>query len=92
LEGGGNIADIVECCMSGCVHCVYTIYADDLELYTSALDTALEKLRRGNIPEVQWPDEVRAHAVEMDAGEQKITEGVVGVGPAVDPTMAAFLA
>jgi hypothetical protein len=76
--------------MSGCVHCVYTIYADDLVLYTSALDTALEKLREGHVPEVRWPDEVRAHAAEMDAGNKKITEAVVL--PAVDPTMAAFLA
>jgi ATP-dependent helicase YprA (DUF1998 family) len=77
--------------MSGCVHCVYTIYADDLVLYTSALDTALEALRKGSVAEVQWPDEIRVHAAEQDgAGKKKITEEVVV--PALDPTMAAFLA
>lgn len=67
--------------MSGCVHCVLTIYADDLEDYNSAMDAARAKLEVRKVPRHQWP-----HVMdEMDAdGEEE--------APKMDPTMAAFAA
>lgn len=78
--------------MSGCVHCVYTVYADDLETYTSALSSALEALKSGNVSKDRWPAEVRAMDQKGQSGEklkraeeEKVTDGL-------DPGMAAFLA
>ncbi|WVW78229.1 hypothetical protein I302_100182 [Kwoniella bestiolae CBS 10118] len=73
-----------ECCMSGCVNCVYTIYADDLELYNEAVELAKERLRTSNVPEDEWPKEIR----EKKSGEETKEEVVKDV----DPVMSAFLA
>jgi len=78
-----------DCCMSGCVHCVYTIYADDLELYTGALESARRALTNARVPTSQWPDEVQTKSSAArdvrDAEVKKVEESV-------DPSMAAFLA
>ncbi|WVR04797.1 hypothetical protein IAU60_001809 [Kwoniella sp. DSM 27419] len=76
-----------ECCMSGCVHCVYTIYADNLEVYVEALRDAREALIRSDTPKAEWPEEVR----EEDKGDVKQAEEKK-VEREVDPAMAAFLA
>lgn len=68
--------------MSGCVHCVLTIYAEDSEEYQNAMDEAKKRLESKGIPRDKWP-------AVMDELEQKETEKNE---PAVDPSMAAFMA
>lgn len=78
--------------MSGCVHCVYTIYAEELEQYTEAVGKARSALLAANIPESDWPVDMRtsnaANADGVDVGEKAKQE----VAQNIDPTMAAFLA
>jgi hypothetical protein len=74
--------------MSGCVHCVYTIYADDLEIYTESLSSARQALLSAKVPSSEWPEEVRTS--EDGAGVKR--EEVKKVESSVDPAMAAFLA
>lgn len=81
--------------MSGCVHCVYTIYADDLELYTDSLSSARDALRQAQVKLSDWPEEVRdleskdgkgmGGQVVQDKEQAKAQQGM-------DPSMAAFLA
>jgi hypothetical protein len=75
--------------MSGCIHCVYTFYAEELEAYTSALDQAMDALMQAGVEKGDWPEEVRAHDGGEGAGEVKEKEKV---GMSLDPSMAAFLA
>lgn len=75
--------------MSGCVHCVYTIYADDLEIYTDSLKSARKALSTASIPPSDWPEEVREHAGEEDGIKVDAKKEVMSN---VDPSMAAFLA
>ncbi|GHJ90279.1 hypothetical protein NliqN6_6681 [Naganishia liquefaciens] len=58
-----------ECCMSGCVNCVYTLYADDLLAYNESISHALSALRAFNIPKTEWPTEVRAFADKGQTGD-----------------------
>ncbi|CAK9784000.1 hypothetical protein CC85DRAFT_288143 [Cutaneotrichosporon oleaginosum] len=69
-----------DCCMSGCVHCVLTIYADDLEEYNSAMDAARAKLEVRKVPRAKWP-----HVMDEADGEEE-------EAPKLDPAMAAFAA
>ncbi|GAA5895495.1 hypothetical protein JCM6882_006270 [Rhodosporidiobolus microsporus] len=71
-----------ECCMSGCAHCVYDLYLEDLEVYhsllSSAKSTVLTRLKslhdRGSpVEEVErgeWPEELgkREEVLEEAAG------------------------
>jgi hypothetical protein len=79
----------LDCCMSGCVHCVYTVYADDLEQHTEALKSARQALTAAQVPLSEWPEEIRDKAGREDgvkvAAEKQVEQ-------TVDPTMAAFLA
>ncbi|WWD07451.1 hypothetical protein V865_005551 [Kwoniella europaea PYCC6329] len=73
-----------ECCMSGCVNCVYTIYADDLEAYNEAIELAKERLKKSNVPEKDWPEEMKDQKSDGEMKEDVVRE--------VDPVMSAFLA
>lgn len=68
--------------MSGCVHCVLTIYAEDSDEYQTAMDEARARLEEKGIPREKWPS-------VMDELEERDTEKNE---PAVDPSMAAFMA
>lgn len=83
---------MIECCMSGCVHCVYTIYADDLEAYTTALSDARSALIKANKPRSAWPDVIRDMEEEGKSAGQVNKEEKEKVVQGVDPSMAAFLA
>lgn len=71
-----------DCCMSGCVHCVLTIYAEDSEEYQTAMDEAKKRLEVKSIPHSEWPSVMK----EIEERDTEKNE------PAVDPTMAAFMA
>ncbi|AFR97442.1 hypothetical protein C343_05584 [Cryptococcus neoformans C23] len=77
-----------ECCMSGCVNCVYTVYSDDLQGYVAALDAAREALEAAHIPKTEWPDEV----AKQGRGEDVKGEEVQKTEDAMDPAMNAFFA
>jgi hypothetical protein len=72
--------------MSGCVHCVYTIYAEELETYTQAMIDARAALTKSKIPRESWPEDVREKS-EEEVEKVKVEEGLD-----LDPTLAAFLA
>ncbi|ORY20426.1 oxidoreductase-like protein [Naematelia encephala] len=77
-----------ECCMSGCVHCVYTIYADELEEYNAALEFAREALLAAGIRRADWPEAVKKmdnNGGVVHRAEEEVMEGM-------DANMAAFLA
>lgn len=79
---------LTECCMSGCVNCVYTVYSDDLQGYVAALDAAREALEAARIPKTEWPDEV----AKQGRGEDVKGEEVQKTEDAMDPAMNAFFA
>ncbi len=78
--------------MSGCVHCVYTIYADDMEEYTSALQDARTALENSATPVAEWPAVVRALKEQGMSGRDKGEEEKKEVERKVDPSLAVFLA
>ena len=77
--------------MNSCVNCVYNLYADDLETYTSALDSAHTALLSANIPKTEWPQAVQRldQKVGGKEGVKKEEEGRMKEG--MDPVMMAFL-
>jgi hypothetical protein len=78
--------------MSGCVHCVYTVYADDLETYTAALSEARQALVKANRPLATWPEGMRSMEEQGKSAGQVGKEAKAEVVAALDPGMAAFLA
>ncbi|KAF9430290.1 hypothetical protein BGZ76_000888 [Entomortierella beljakovae] len=70
-----------DCCMSGCVHCVYDIYEEDRQEYKEALAEVLESIKKAGLPP---PPNIK-------------TSGVAGTGGGkdddsdMDPSMKAFL-
>lgn len=78
--------------MSGCVHCVYTIYADDLEIYTDALSEARQALVQAGRALSGWPEVVRTMEKQGKSGADVEKDATKKVVEGLDPTMAAFLA
>ncbi|KAK8847578.1 hypothetical protein IAR55_005437 [Kwoniella newhampshirensis] len=76
-----------ECCMSGCINCVYTIYSSELEEYTAAIDQARSALESAHVDLAEWPEELRKGSGESvrSREEEKGAEGM-------DASMSAFLA
>ncbi|CAO3614162.1 unnamed protein product [Cunninghamella blakesleeana] len=63
------------CCMSGCVHCVYDIYQEDMELYKEQLDNIRNRFKAAG---KELPDILKRKK------DKKIDDEM-------DPTMRAFL-
>ena len=78
--------------MSGCVHCVYNIYTDDLEIYSEALSAAHKALLSAGIPKAKWPVNVKKLDTNGERGLQGQVEERRGEGEGMDPVMAGFLA
>ena len=76
--------------MSGCVHCVYNIYTDELETYTESLTAAYQALLSAGISKQAWPAAVRKLDKKGEKGIQKEAQG--GMNDGMDPVMAGFLA
>lgn len=81
-----------ECCMSGCIHCVYTIYADDLEAYSSALTSAQAALISAGVDKADWPVEVKGGDARDASRDGWVEREKKRVEEEPDPSMAAFLA
>jgi hypothetical protein len=80
-----------ECCMNSCVNCVYNLYADDLEAYTSALDDAHSAVIAANIPKSQWPEAVRKLDGKKGGKEGVRKEEMGKMEDGMDPVVLAFL-
>ena len=80
-----------ECCMNSCVNCVYNLYADDLEAYTSALDEAHSAVISANIPISQWPEAVRKLDGNKSGKEGVRREEMGKMEDGMDPVVLAFL-
>lgn len=70
-----------ECCMSACVICVYDLYQEALEDYRDSMALLREKLRAQQIPEDDWPSDVK---------EKKEGESVQDPLSDLDVSMSAF--
>ncbi|OCF58597.1 hypothetical protein L486_03085 [Kwoniella mangroviensis CBS 10435] len=57
---------------------------DDLEAYNEAIELAKERLNKSNIPEKDWPEEMKDQKSDGEMKEDVVRE--------VDPVMSAFLA
>jgi hypothetical protein len=77
--------------MNSCVNCVYNLYADDLEAYTSALDEAHTALLKAGIVKTVWPDAVRALDSKANGKEGVKREEEAKAMEGVDPVTLAFL-
>ncbi|KAL1919441.1 uncharacterized protein VTP21DRAFT_2134 [Calcarisporiella thermophila] len=74
------------CCFSGCAHCVFDIYIDELDHYFSVKRDLRSRLLAKSLPippELAEDEEEKANDVNGDGG-------VVG-GKEMDPGMKAFL-
>jgi hypothetical protein len=78
--------------MSGCVHCVYTIYADEMEEYTEALKEAKTALEARHTPISEWPIAVANIATGKDGAGEELRRQKEDTMKGVDPSLAAFLA
>ncbi|CAD6945653.1 unnamed protein product [Tilletia laevis] len=96
-----------DCCMSGCVHCTYDIYADAIQDYLSALDVARSSLLSMRSPPLTDPEwslagelgikrpvaqESAEDEDKKEAEERAKREVDEAVMAVADPTLRAFLA
>lgn len=77
--------------MNSCVNCVYNLYADDLEHYTSSLSSAHTALISANIPKSQWPESVRRLDNKKGGKEGVRKEEMGKMEDGMDPVVLAFL-
>ncbi|KAN0065503.1 hypothetical protein ACQY0O_001340 [Thecaphora frezii] len=88
-----------ECCMSGCAHCAYDIYAEDLEDFHSKLQAVRQRLLALEPPVTasEWHEDLlgafpsdQSEASGEDARARAEKEVNRAIGD-LDPTMKAFL-
>lgn len=72
--------------MSGCVHCVLTIYAEDVVAYDEAVEQARQALARKGVAHDDWPEAVTESEVRPGETETALKP------PPMDPSIAAFMA
>jgi hypothetical protein len=53
-----------ECCMSGCAICVHDLYLDALSTYDESVLSLRSSLSALNIPESEWPSNIKSSGVE----------------------------
>ncbi|GAA5942684.1 oxidoreductase-like domain-containing protein [Sporobolomyces koalae] len=94
-----------ECCMSGCAHCIYDVYLEDLELYhsrlaetRSTLSTQIARLSRSDQQRVEreWPIDILGsfEALGAEAGPDSKRLAQIQLEQArnqLDPATRAFL-
>ncbi len=67
------------------------MYADDLELYSSALSSAREALSSASVSKADWPEELRQGDGDGN-GNGLVGREMKKMEDEMDPSMAAFLA
>lgn len=78
--------------MSGCVHCVYDLYATSLAEYATALASARSALEAKRVPRAEWPGALLQGGRSDQGGEvEGVKEDMVDVLEGMDPGMRAFL-
>lgn len=77
--------------MNSCVNCVYNLYADDLEAYTSALDEVHTALKKAGTAKIEWPEAVKALDAKSNGKEGVKREEEAKAMEGVDPVTLAFL-
>ena len=60
--------------MSGCAHCVYDIYLEDLELYHDQLAAARAKLAPLAVADNEWPPELGSRDVQKGGDPKEMAE------------------
>ncbi|KAM0755766.1 hypothetical protein T439DRAFT_282584, partial [Meredithblackwellia eburnea MCA 4105] len=88
-----------ECCMSGCAHCIYDIYVEDLEFYHEQIVAARKALlaKGSEVSAAEWPEELGERAMD-DTSSPKEADPKAEAERALqetyktlDPSMRAFL-
>ncbi|GAC98559.1 potential mitochondrial chaperonin [Pseudozyma hubeiensis SY62] len=89
-----------ECCMSGCAHCAYDIYAEDLEDFHSRLSSVRTQLTQLSPPVTrqEWRQDLLGDYPSSDGSagskedmKERAQREVDRVISDLDPTMKAFL-
>ena len=73
------------------MNCVYNLYADDLEAYTSALDEVHSAVISANIPKSQWPEAIQRLDGKKGGKEGVRKEEMGKMEDGMDPVVLAFL-
>lgn len=77
--------------MNSCINCVYNLYADDLENYTSSLSSAHSALLSAGISKDKWPESVRRLDSKKGGKEGVKKEEMGMMEDGMDPVVLAFL-
>jgi len=82
-----------ECCMSGCVNCVHTIYLDELEEYKSKMKGIRERLVHYEPPirPDEWDTQQLGPMPRADASDTEADASEGAETPKLDASMSAFL-
>lgn len=82
-----------DCCMSGCVNCVHTIYLDELEEYKSTMKGIRERLSHYEPPIAphEWDTKRLGPMPHANAAETEAHASEEADTPKLDASMSAFL-
>lgn len=80
-----------ECCQSGCVNCVYTLYADNVKEHKKAMREIRSRLQKCDPPirEDEWDTNLLGPM--PNAPDTQGDDDVVDEPKPADPSLAAFL-
>lgn len=67
------------CCMSGCVNCVWDIFRDDMEEWSAANKAAERKLRAQEAGVAATSDSMAADGADVRVGERELDHGAVSM-------------
>jgi aarF domain-containing kinase len=82
--------------MSGCAHCVYDIYADELMNFNEEIEKGKKMLKSLEVPVETWPEELRGETIDREvdskrSGQEADEQVDALIEKIEDPTMKAFL-
>eukprot|EP00842_Homolaphlyctis_polyrhiza_P000236 jgi/Hompol1/1212/HPOL_000327-RA len=63
-----NAPSSTDCCASGCVHCVWDLYEDDMEQYNADRRGLIQRLKELGVDSVEDSDVRDEDRVQMDPG------------------------